>query len=86
MLEAAKLPFMRVHLSLNQALWKLVSTWAVKGWEGGFKKERKRGQTLKVSLTKKLEAETATRKIQPRLKHRGKDKPLALESWSLLQA
>ena len=31
-----------------------------------------------MSLTKKLEAETATRpKIQPRLKHRGKDKPLA---------
>ena len=32
----------------NQALWKWVSTWAVKGWEGGFKKERKRGQTLKA--------------------------------------
>ena len=31
-----------------------------------------------VSLTKGLEAETATRpKIQPRLKHRGKEKPLA---------
>ena len=31
-----------------------------------------------MSLTKRLEAETATRpKIQPRLKHRGKDKPLA---------
>ena len=30
------------------------------------------------SLTKRLEPETATRpKIQPRLKHRGKDKPLA---------
>ena len=87
MLETAKLPFMRVHASLNQALWKLVSTWAVKGWEVGFKKERKRGQTLKACpLPKRLEAETATRpKIQPRLKHRGKDKPLALESWSLLQ-
>ena len=31
-----------------------------------------------MSLTKRLEAEMATRlKIQPRLKHRGKDKPLA---------
>ena len=42
-----------------------------------FKKELKRGQTPQgMSLTKGLEAETATRpKIQPRLKHRGKDKP-----------
>ena len=36
-----------------------------------------------MSLTKGLEAETATRpKIQPRLKHRGKDKPLAFPSSS----
>ena len=35
-----------------------------------------------MSLTKRLEAEIATRpKIQPRLKHRGKDKPLALIAW-----
>ena len=35
MLEADKLPFVRVHASLNQALWRLDATWAVKGWEGG---------------------------------------------------
>ena len=48
-------------------------------------KERKRGQTPKG-----LEAETATRpKIQPRLKHRRKEKPLAnvggVTSWKLVR-
>ena len=38
----------KVQQHRNQAWWKLVSTWAVKGWEGGFKKERKRCQTLKA--------------------------------------
>ena len=57
----------------------------VGGW---VQKRTKEGSDPQgMSLTKGLEAETATRpKIQPRLKHRGKDKPLALESWSLLQA
>ena len=57
----------------------------VGGWVQKRTKEGSNPQGM--SLTKKLEAETATRpKIQPRLKHKGKDKPLALESWSLLQA
>ena len=57
----------------------------VGGWVQKRTKEGSNPQGM--SLTKRLEAETATRpKIQPRLKHRGKDKPLALESWSLLQA
>ena len=46
MLEAGKLATMHVQQPSNQALWKLASTWAVRG--GGFKKERKRGQTLKA--------------------------------------
>ena len=81
MLEAGKLATMRVQQPSNQALWKLVSTWAVKGWEGGFKKNKEGSDPQGMSLTRGLEAETATRpKIQPRLKHRGKEKPLALES------
>ena len=53
----------------------------------GSKRTKEGSDPQGVSLTKGLEAETATRpKIQPRLKHRGKDKPLALESWSLLHA
>ena len=31
----------KVQQHRNQALWKLVSTWAVKGWEGGFKKNER---------------------------------------------
>ena len=57
----------------------------VGGWVQKRTKEGSNPQGM--SLTKRLEAEMATRlKIQPRLKHRGKNKPLALESWSLLQA
>ena len=44
---------------LQSSLVEAGSTWAVKGWEGGFKKERKRGQTLKACPLPKSEAEMA---------------------------
>ena len=49
----------------------------------GSKNEREGSNPQGMSLTKRLEAETATRpKIQPRLQHRGKEKPLASANCS----
>ena len=76
----------RMHPSIRPC-----GSWFPPGRErvgGWVQKRTKEGSNPQgMSLTKRLEAEMATRpKIQPRLKHRGKDKPLAIESWSLLQA